>query len=234
MARSGHATARPPVSRRTIGRASAAPRKRHRHRTGPSARCPPCLGAAARPHLRSVPSTATDFRPLGMRPAVGAATGGVAPAAVRRDRRARRRARITRATRGNTPTATHNHSLAPSARPRQPVIRCLSTHLVGLDLLSVDRARASSRPREGSGEPSRSERRRTPSPPRPDAPATRLGTGAGCRVRQTAPGGVMNNDHVSVAPRTRQRLRVRPGFVTCSSKIRTIVLRAMVFRTVGR
>jgi hypothetical protein len=44
----------------------------------------------------------------------------------------------------------------------------------------------------------------------------------------------MNNDHVSVAPRTRQRLRVRPGFVTRSSKIRTIVLRAMMFRIVGR
>ena len=45
--------------------------------------------------------------------------------------------RVPRATRENTPTATHNHSISPSARPRQPLIRCLSRHLVRLDFLSV-------------------------------------------------------------------------------------------------
>lgn len=49
-----------------------------------------------------------------------------------------RRARVTRATRENTPKATHNHSISPSPRPRQPVIRCLSRHLVGLDFLSFE------------------------------------------------------------------------------------------------
>jgi hypothetical protein len=45
----------------------------------------------------------------------------------------RQRARATRATRKNTPTATHNHSVSPSTRPRQPVIRCHSRHLMRLD-----------------------------------------------------------------------------------------------------
>jgi uncharacterized protein YfiM (DUF2279 family) len=44
-----------------------------------------------------------------------AATDGLGPAAVMPDRRARRRARVTRAARENTPTATHNHSVCPSA-----------------------------------------------------------------------------------------------------------------------
>ena len=41
------------------------------------------------------------------------------------------------ATREITPTTTHNHSISPSTRPRQPVLRCHSRHLMRLDFLSV-------------------------------------------------------------------------------------------------
>jgi hypothetical protein len=54
--------------------------------------------------------------------ALRATLGLLVPAAATRDRRARRRARVTRAPRENTPTATPNHSIPPAARPRQPVI----------------------------------------------------------------------------------------------------------------
>jgi len=48
------------------------------------------------------------------------------------------------APRGKTfPTATHNHSISPPARPRQPVTRCHSRHLMRLDFLSVDATGAS-------------------------------------------------------------------------------------------
>jgi hypothetical protein len=71
---------------------------------------------------------------------LGATPGGLAPAAVMRNRRARRRARATRATRENTPTATHNHSISPSACPRQPAMRCHRRHFMRLDFLSVQAA----------------------------------------------------------------------------------------------
>ena len=54
-----------------------------------------------------------------------------------RKRRARRRAWATRATRKNTPTATHDLAFSPSTRTRQPVMRCHSRHLMRLDFLSV-------------------------------------------------------------------------------------------------
>ncbi len=44
------------------------------------------------------------------------------PAAAKRDRRARQRARVTRAMWKNASTATTNHSISPFGRPCQPVI----------------------------------------------------------------------------------------------------------------
>jgi hypothetical protein len=77
--------------------------------------------------MRLAPSTGAQC-PNGIpRPAARAGSSSVP----------RQRARATRVTRKNTPTATHDHAFSPSARTRQPVIRCLSRHLRRLDFLSV-------------------------------------------------------------------------------------------------
>lgn len=49
------------------------------------------------------------------------------------NRRARRRARASRATRRNTPKATNRHSISLSARPRQlPILQGIEDHSCGL------------------------------------------------------------------------------------------------------